>query len=94
MVVIFLDRETLAEDISGYSALDAGSSPWSRTHHDAPPLRSHQDETFGEDRVPGCLPGSPSERLPRVDDPPLEILRRLAEWGRWSRLWPDKHQLD
>ena len=73
------------------NTLGAGSSPWSGTHHDTLPLRGHQDETLREDRVPRCLPGGPSECLPRADDPPLEVLRRLAEWGGWSRLWPNKY---
>ena len=70
--------------------LGAGSSPWSGSHHDTLPLRSHQDETLGKDRIPRSLPGGPGERLPRADDPPLEVLRWLAEWGRRSRLWPNK----
>lgn len=62
-------------------ALDAGSNPGFRSH-DTLPLRGHQDEALREDRVPRRPPGRTSERLPRADDPPLDVLRRLTEWGR------------
>jgi len=75
-------------------ALDLGGGPWSGGHHDTLPLRGHQDETLREDRVPGRPPGSPGERLPRADDPPLDVLRRLAEWRRWSRLGPSGDEID
>ena len=73
-------------------ALDAGSDPGLRSH-DALPLRGHQDETFREDRVPGRLPGSTSERLPRADDPPLDVLRGLAEWRWWTRSGSDQRKI-
>ena len=89
IVRIFLDRERRWRERLTPDTSDEGGSLWSGAHETLP-LRGHQDETLREDRVPRGLPGGPSERLPCTDDPPLEILRRLAERGRCSRLWPDK----
>ena len=69
--------------------LDAGSNPGLGSHETLP-LRSHQDKALRKDRVPGRPPGSTSEPLPRADDPPLDVLCRLAEWGGWSRLRPNR----
>lgn len=74
-------------------ASDEWSSLGSGTHHDTLPL-GHQDETFREDRVPRRLPGSPGERLPRADNPPLDVFRWLAEGGRRSRLRPDEDRVN
>ena len=79
-VGIILDRERRL------ITSDEGGGLWSGTHHETLPLRGHQDEPFRENRVPRRLPGGPGERLPRTDDPPLDVLRWLAEGGRGSRL--------
>ena len=85
VVWILLDREMCRRERGWHrNASDVRGSPGSGTHHDALPLRGHQDETLREDRVPRRFPGGPSERLPRADDPPLDVLRRLAERGRRS----------
>ena len=76
------------------STLDAGKGPWSRSHHETLPLRGHQDEAFREDRVPGRFPGGTGKRLPHADEPPLDVFRRLSEWRRWSRLRPNRCQVD
>jgi len=69
------------KDGLAHHRLDAVGDPRFGSHN-ALPLRGHQYKTLRKDRVPGRPPGSTSERLPHADDPPLDVLRRLAEWGR------------
>lgn len=67
--------------VSAHHLLSAVGDSWFGSHN-ALPLRGHQYKALRKDRVPGRPPGSTSERLPHADDPPLDVLRRLAEWGR------------